>query len=641
MSKKGEDSIDISSVNRNDKKKISFKLPLKNQKGPLRDTEGKFATKARVGSGGLSRIRGFNFKRAIPLIVVIAIVGGLFVFRSFATSNSDRVTYWYQVCRGTSATGFSGVSYWAGQLDSGTANYTKFRDQMRANKDGNCPDNDPTVASATPAPPSSGTMPAKKYHYGRSASPDCFSSPNCVTVVRELYVTLLARDPGPESTGVKDYASKMLDWGWTKAQVMQNIKQSSEYQEHQAEVQNSIMDYNPSLTDFMDTEAFVWFTVRRICYSATISNTNYWVKEIDEGRSTRKSFWEYMQTQQCAENVANTRLYDASGENLTEDGKRAKEIDAQLSKEYWAVFLEMWEKGGWKDWDGVSRGGWQRIAERDPHLATQIACEEMVWQYKSGIPTGLSNTCWERVTGQTKPIHSQDIMYGDYFGDPVSMEEAISRIKAVERGEDQSVSCQSAKAQVLPGCDTGAKYVPIADLKKVIEERESQAEASQPGESDSSKKSQQTTQKNNQPTKVNDPAASKLNNQVAQPDATSGSDVSNLKEYLEIENQVMSAIVYPECDEVTQAIEPDQRGSCVEYVQNAMALLVDPNISVTGVFDKSTEDHLLGFQISRNIPVAERGKIGAKTHTLLKKALEPRTMKSPYAPPRGMFVNNR
>lgn len=78
-----DDKIDLSSVN---KTKKQFKLPKlknpfkKNTAGPGRDEFGQFAS----GSGGLSATKHFNWKRAAPLVVVVALIGGFLVFKSFA-----------------------------------------------------------------------------------------------------------------------------------------------------------------------------------------------------------------------------------------------------------------------------------------------------------------------------------------------------------------------------------------------------------------------------------------------------------------------------------------------------------------------------------------------------------------------------
>lgn len=83
-----QDKLDLSSVNKNKKTKPAFEVvnPLKKQKGPLRDEEGKFTS----GSGGLKKVQQINWMRAIPLIAVIAMVGGFFVYQSFAATNNPR-----------------------------------------------------------------------------------------------------------------------------------------------------------------------------------------------------------------------------------------------------------------------------------------------------------------------------------------------------------------------------------------------------------------------------------------------------------------------------------------------------------------------------------------------------------------------
>lgn len=79
-----ESKVDLSSVNKKKNKKLSeLKNPLKKQKGPVRDSEGKFTS----GSGGLRQLN-FNWKRALPVILVVALTGGFLVYRSFAGPNT-------------------------------------------------------------------------------------------------------------------------------------------------------------------------------------------------------------------------------------------------------------------------------------------------------------------------------------------------------------------------------------------------------------------------------------------------------------------------------------------------------------------------------------------------------------------------
>lgn len=81
-----KDKISLTDVNKTKKTGNLPKLssPLKKQKGPKRDEEGKFA--ATSGGGGLKTAKPFNWKRALPLIAVITLVGGFFVYQSFAAT---------------------------------------------------------------------------------------------------------------------------------------------------------------------------------------------------------------------------------------------------------------------------------------------------------------------------------------------------------------------------------------------------------------------------------------------------------------------------------------------------------------------------------------------------------------------------
>lgn len=58
------------------------KTNTKNLRGPARDSDGKFAS----GSGGLKQ-RDFNWKRFLPVAIVVALVGGFLVYRGFAATS--------------------------------------------------------------------------------------------------------------------------------------------------------------------------------------------------------------------------------------------------------------------------------------------------------------------------------------------------------------------------------------------------------------------------------------------------------------------------------------------------------------------------------------------------------------------------
>lgn len=88
-----KDTVDLKDINQQEKNatvsesqsKYSFWRKKKSQDQYQRDETGKFTS----GSGGLQKTNRLNIKRALPLVVVIALVGGFFVYRSFAATTSN------------------------------------------------------------------------------------------------------------------------------------------------------------------------------------------------------------------------------------------------------------------------------------------------------------------------------------------------------------------------------------------------------------------------------------------------------------------------------------------------------------------------------------------------------------------------
>lgn len=82
-----DDKVDLSSVNKEAKaSKRSLRkriIRTNSRKGPQRDEEGKFTS----GNGGLNIMKSLNWKRAIPLIIIVLLVGGFSVYRTLATTS--------------------------------------------------------------------------------------------------------------------------------------------------------------------------------------------------------------------------------------------------------------------------------------------------------------------------------------------------------------------------------------------------------------------------------------------------------------------------------------------------------------------------------------------------------------------------
>lgn len=123
--------VKLGSVNKTKSKMNKSKLRsfLKRKSpGPSRDAEGKFVS----GSGGLRALKKFNWTRALPLIIVLSLVGGYFVYRSYAgtasvtcqiadqncltNSNQSTVVRVYFAVLGR-APANNDLRYWVGRLD--------------------------------------------------------------------------------------------------------------------------------------------------------------------------------------------------------------------------------------------------------------------------------------------------------------------------------------------------------------------------------------------------------------------------------------------------------------------------------------------------------------------------------------------
>jgi len=78
-------------------RKLKLNLLRKNKDSDQkRDQKGKFT----AGSGGLSKLQKFNWKRSAPIVVVVALVGGFLVYRSFAGVSPPDYQYSVSNCGG-------------------------------------------------------------------------------------------------------------------------------------------------------------------------------------------------------------------------------------------------------------------------------------------------------------------------------------------------------------------------------------------------------------------------------------------------------------------------------------------------------------------------------------------------------------
>ncbi len=186
-----------------------LKLPFNKPKGPARDTEGKFTS----GSGGLKAIKKLNNKRALSVIVVVALIGGLFVFRSFAAgTNGPFVTEMYQRCYNVMKTSGSDYTYWLNRLDKGEGRNSVWASFVAATGKPCSYPYPPTSASSTPSPEP-------------SRPPGTQAATMTAAQVTALYKELFNRDPSTSEVNFWIEKSKT----WTAAQVKAHLQASDEY----------------------------------------------------------------------------------------------------------------------------------------------------------------------------------------------------------------------------------------------------------------------------------------------------------------------------------------------------------------------------------------------------------------------------
>jgi hypothetical protein len=130
---------------------LSKNLKIKTRETRLRDKKGRFTN----GTGGLRQQSRFNFKRAMPLMIFIAAVGGGLVYSSYAKGPKEEVTTWYRTCLNREPDA-GGLNYWVGEINANKEHIwitaSRF---MQAGGVASCPHKDedkskPTIDYATP-----------------------------------------------------------------------------------------------------------------------------------------------------------------------------------------------------------------------------------------------------------------------------------------------------------------------------------------------------------------------------------------------------------------------------------------------------------------------------------------------------------
>ena len=191
----------------------------KSSKKPKRQTRNVSATKrpsqsrARAGSGGLRAKQAFNWTRALPLIILLALAGGVMVYRSYAGSAEDVAAVYQEVLGRAPDT--SGWYYWTDQVNQGkplsevrsalqnSAEYKQLQAAKAAQTTTTQTTTTQTPLTQAPAPDSSGNR----------------------ENVRKAYQEALGRNPDPEGW---TYWEGRMNGGMSYASLVAALRASAE-----------------------------------------------------------------------------------------------------------------------------------------------------------------------------------------------------------------------------------------------------------------------------------------------------------------------------------------------------------------------------------------------------------------------------
>ena len=654
-----ENRVNLSSVNKasknGTKKNIFNSRIFKNKPGQKRDDEGKFTS----GSGGLKAVKKLNWGRAIPLVLVIALVGGGLVYRTFAGTAEDVTVVFQEVLGRNPDT--SGWYYWTDRLNKGMTinqlraelkNTAEYKNKQSAAAKPASPQQPTQAASNAPAATqaSPATMPAKKYGYGRSASPDpaCTFRKGCEDALANIYHKLLGREP---DSSTKYWVDQIIDWGKTTSDVEAAIKTTTEYKNRQIKLSSEAKQFTGSNAKESDA-----MFIARACLEVFLVDCHKEDALSGAKNSFEKQFYDLLKSGKSREEVYKQMVQSGFGGYRTATHRNdtsAKTASAEQRKTWndfmYNLYMEM-------------TGGVAGNPEGQNGLPYRgDLCEREVSAYKDKTIMYFDHTgiCFNTAGG------AFDVeFYNKWRNGELTLDQISNIIKSGEKGK-LVMTCSEALAAAIPECGGGAISVPVDRIDQILEEKkasrnEKKKAETTPSSSDNSqikapsakatkpsdlpKNSSEKTRQINKPKSALDIAVANTPNKSLMSAPTSLQKVAYnqviLSKVSEIESSVVDSIVFSDCFGLKEDLKEGDEGECVSYVQESMGLLGNTNLPVTGYYDYDTKIAVSKFQKQRNIKSAA-GKVDKNTMELVVKAVTPTRNTSPYSPARGSLVNNR
>ncbi len=439
-----------------------------------------------TGGGGLKDKKQFSWVKMSMLAVVVAVVGGFFVYSSFAASaNSAAVTSAYQRLLGR-APDSGGLTYWTAQLDSGKKSISDVEDMIKGSAEYKNKQAATSAAPATATKPASGTKtnsstttsatPAASTPASAAASCTAKTAEN-TAFIKGLYTKYLKY--APDDAGLKYWVDQLDTCAKTSATAEAFFKAKSTVTttdgkkptaagvnaaEGTPGADNPFPQRKDGETDRQyERRIDAWLVVEfqimtQSCCGGLASGTGKgmvnWAELIRTGKWSPQQVLDHLKTQ--------------SGQSLKQmaieanpDSKEA--IDQNIKQTLGSAIMEQVTESDIKDIDychktkelldkGLLKGG-----------LPYYCIYNSGYGFDNGGETERGKTLADSLMGVSSGTWTAAIQNGK-----MTLEEAVERVK---KGET-TASCEdvAVMASLFPSCGAGGQNVTQADLQAVAQQ---------------------------------------------------------------------------------------------------------------------------------------------------------------------------
>lgn len=587
MQPEDSNKVNLSSVNKKSKNSTKNNKPLKNlfKKQPdiKRDDLGKFTS----GSGGLKSLKNFNLKRALPLILVVALVGGLFVWRSFAADFAPQIQTAYQTNLGRPASS-GDIAYWTTQLGATNPKWTvsSMNQFIASSAEGQ------RYKASKAKSPVATTSPQTS----QSTAPPTFSDAQYSKLsdesfVKTIYIQLLGG--GPDSISLKDWVTRLSNKSWSRAQVYSHIASSQGATDRRTKPDEQLLD---RLNNSKDQVAK---------YKEAIGAfQQHFVDQFFAALSARGGI--------LGESKYASGIKDSCNNELI-PGVKSGALPAYALYPCMPLvglaqptdpdsYAIMYARGS------VSIG--QAISEMDESPAIGD-CDQAATLFFDCFMNNRRSiyVIDDKKSASDKTLTTENKNLTDNTSTKSSTSTSSTPSNSPQSSTASSSSSSASKSTTNSSTNNKTSTNSDNPTKTIAEQVRSEIKS--------------TTKSSNA-------------SNVANRDSTIKEQAS--AEITIREKNAINSLIIPKCNN-KRTIRANDKGECVKRAQQLLGIIFDVNIRISGKYDKVTATSVKTFQKTRGIPVT--GTVNAQTWRLLEKALDTSVSKSPLSPARGTLSSSR